>query len=65
MMHGPIYISSNMFRCHHYHHGAEYIALRDDGDYIDICWSCFNVNFNVNFKIVFNCLIVPQLVNKL
>jgi hypothetical protein len=27
--------------------------LPGDGDYTEICWSCFDVNFNVNFKIVF------------
>ena len=28
----------------------------DDGDYTEICWSFFNVNFNVNFKIVFKTI---------
>jgi hypothetical protein len=31
-------------------------ALPDDGDYIETCQSCFNVNFNVNFKIVFKTI---------
>jgi len=31
-------------------------TLPDDGDYIETCRSCFNVNFNVNFKIVFKAI---------
>jgi len=30
------------------------IALPDDGDYTEICWSCFNVNFNTILK-QFSC----------
>jgi len=26
------------------------IALPEDGDYTETCWSCFNVNFNIAFK---------------
>jgi len=26
------------------------IAIPDDGDYTEICWSCFNVNFNTHLK---------------
>ena len=31
-------------------------ALPDDGDYIETCWSCFNIYFNANFKIVFKTI---------
>jgi hypothetical protein len=38
-------------------------ALPDDGDYTEICWSCFGVNFNVNLKLFlrqFNCASVGK-----
>jgi len=41
-------------------------ALPDDGDYNEICWSCFNVNFNVHFKIFlrqFICASVGKQIN--
>ena len=34
---------------------AQYSALPDDGDYIETCWSCFNVNFNTPFKTILLC----------
>jgi len=48
-----------MFRCNHHHQGAHYLsflALPDDGDYTETCWSCFNVNFNNPFKAVLLCI---------
>jgi len=33
---------------------SSYSALPDDGDYIETCWSCFNVNSNAHFK-QFSC----------
>ena len=29
--------------------------LPDDGDCIETCWSCFNVNFNILFKAIWLC----------
>jgi hypothetical protein len=31
-------------------------ALPDDGDHTEICWSCFNVNFNTPFKAILLCI---------
>ena len=35
---------------------SSYSALPDDGDYIETCWSCFNVNFDIPFKAVLLCI---------
>jgi len=32
-------------------------ALPEDGDYMETCWSCFNVNFNTPFKKLVNQLV--------